>query len=132
MISMQTKILAAIEAAVTDAGLDPVQRARYANTGTVHAQEGFVSLLVITYSFQSTYCSIGLSGPLAETAIITGLVADNPPEYRVFTDPKDYYRLNQIHWFSLDYGTDRLVRMFATLATVLAQTSTYRTGVVVS
>jgi hypothetical protein len=79
MRSMQEKILEAVTAALEAPGLETVQAAKYANTGRLWVQSGFTTHAEVQYRFDSTSCTISMSGPAVDAA---GL-ADQPPEYRV-------------------------------------------------
>jgi len=113
---MQDKFIEAFAAKITDVGLDPVQRSKWANTGSIHAQSGFVSKVVIEYSFQDDYATITLSGSAVSELIGAKSFVDNPPHYRVEDDERN----PRIIWFMLKYGSDRVPEMFDTVGRILA------------
>lgn len=66
MQTMQERMTAQIEAALTDGGLDAVVQTEWANTGTIFGMKGMTSHIAIRYQFNDSYCTFALSGPCVE------------------------------------------------------------------
>jgi hypothetical protein len=110
---MQTKVLKRFKAAVEEAGLDPVQNTAWANTGTVLAQDDdFNTRLKLVYDFQTSYCSLHLSGPSVEALSPTD---SDSRDYRVM-DP------GKVSYYHLEYtNAPRLRGFFALVARALGK-----------
>lgn len=67
MRSTQKKFLAAIEAAIIDAGFEPIHNARYSNTGVVLAEpaDAFEPVLRVGYGFFSGYAKLNVTDGVA-------------------------------------------------------------------
>ncbi len=63
MRSTQKKFLAALEAAITDAGFEPIHNAGWSNTGVVTAEpaDGFDAVLRLSYNFQRGYAKFTIT-----------------------------------------------------------------------
>lgn len=60
MRKMQEHVMAALEAAIEEAGLHPVQKSQWANRGRVYGMKALTAVFYITYDFQDNYCSVRL------------------------------------------------------------------------
>lgn len=61
MMNMQDKMMAKLHAIADDLSLDFLDQREASNTGVVFVQQDLTTLLVIEYSWQSTYATIYLS-----------------------------------------------------------------------
>lgn len=110
MLNMQDKILAALVAKLPK-GTEAVQRPQYANDGNIYVQPsgGFTNLLTIGYSFQSTYCNIGVTGPGVDSASIESVKGPDGFEYIVNEDSRGR---RKVEWPYLEYvAGDRIQGM---------------------
>lgn len=108
---MQKKILDEIDRIITGYGLESVQRSEWANTGTVHAQRGFLSPVIVRYQFNDTYCSIQITGPTVDQLVAKGDLVDSPPMYRVGRS----MGAQHIDFPMLQYGEERIYTMLGLL-----------------
>jgi len=58
MIKMQDKILNAIDENAKNYELEAVVSYAASNTGNLHIMDGFDNVLIISFNFQSDYCSL--------------------------------------------------------------------------
>ena len=86
-ISMQSKVLDAIEKVATEAGYEVAKQAEYANTGSLYIQRAgsFTTVMTVAYNFQNTDATIYTDPlPTAEdgarpTASWPGSMPHQPP-----------------------------------------------------
>jgi hypothetical protein len=112
---MQTKFVEKFEQLTAAAKLEAVHSSGGAsNGGRIYAQDGFATVLCVTYGFQGDYCRITMTGPS-----VTALdVHDEPPKWRVDNDREDG---TAVVWHALRY-TDhaRIEEMFDLFEQLLA------------
>jgi hypothetical protein len=104
-MKMEDKVLAALHAAVSDAGAEYVTKSgSWANQMTVFAQQGLDTLLAVELDFQSRYLGACLTGPGVGAL---GL-SDSPPVYRAKTP-------DEIAFHHLDYTDGPRLRVLMEL-----------------
>lgn len=115
MENIQTRVLDAIEKAITSGGLIPTKQAEYGNTGVVYAQtEDFTTRLYVRYNFQSGYAVFTVGGQ-AVVEVYEGVgLEDSPPAFRLEVDPHGGGPVRDVQrkYHSLSYTDGERVREF--------------------
>jgi hypothetical protein len=111
--TMQSKILDALTAVITNRHLDAVHQPVYANTGTLYAQTGFKTFLEISYRFNTAYMTHIVRGP----AIVAKQLKHRPAAAYLDIDTHGV----KLSWHHLTYTDgDAIAAMLSQLDQLLA------------